>query len=431
MDTVVACSTPFGSSAIAIVRISGPKVKKIISLLQKKEKNFKHNTPFLSPLLDEDLSVFDEALINVFFGPSSYTGEDLAEISSHGNPIIIEKIISLSCLYGCRVAEPGEFTKRAYLNNKMDMSQAEAVSSLIASKSLAGTKLSYKNLGGELADQILSIKNNIISTIGEFEFNLDISEEDLQPNLIKNSIKKIHALEKRLGLSLEGFKKTNLLTVGASVVIAGPTNAGKSTLFNHLLDKERAITSSVPGTTRDVLQDTINLGGVPVVLKDTAGIRKTKNTVEKIGVDKAFKQISSADVVIFLGKKPKKSILDERFIYVLNKIDLKKKFSGDYDIKISALKGKNIKELTKMVLSLLSARGKDSNIILTSKRQVENIGGARDFLKKSVAGLERGKSLELVVEDLNSSLSFLDNITKKTTKDDILSSIFSSFCVGK
>jgi len=431
MDTVVACSTPFGSSAIAIVRISGPKVKKVVSLLQKKEKKFKHNTPFLSPLLDEDLSVFDEALINIFFGPSSYTGEDLAEISSHGNPIIIEKIISLSCLYGCRVAEPGEFTKRAYLNNKMDMSQAEAVSSLIASKSLAGTKLSYKNLGGELADQILSIKNNIISTIGEFEFNLDISEEDLQPNLIKNSIKKIHALEKRLGLSLEGFKKTNLLTVGASVVIAGPTNAGKSTLFNHLLDKERAITSSVPGTTRDVLQDTINLGGVPVVLKDTAGIRKTKNTVEKIGVDKAFKQISSADVVIFLGKKPKKSILDERFIYVLNKIDLKKKFSGDYDIKISALKGKNIKELTKMVLSLLSARGKDSNIILTSKRQVENIGGARDFLKKSVAGLERGKSLELVVEDLNSSLSFLDNITKKTTKDDILSSIFSSFCVGK
>ena len=431
MDTVVACSTPFGSSAIAIVRISGPKVKKVVSLLQKKEKNFKHNTPFLSPLLDEDLSVFDEALINIFFGPSSYTGEDLAEISSHGNPIIIEKIISLSCLYGCRVAEPGEFTKRAYLNNKMDMSQAEAVSSLIASKSLAGTKLSYKNLGGELADQILSIKNNIISTIGEFEFNLDISEEGLQPNLIKNSIKKIHALEKRLGLSLEGFKKTNLLTVGASVVIAGPTNAGKSTLFNHLLDKERAITSSVPGTTRDVLQDTINLGGVPVVLKDTAGIRKTKNTVEKIGVDKAFKQISSADVVIFLGKKPKKSILDERFIYVLNKIDLKKKFSGGYDIKISALKGKNIKELTKMVLSLLSARGKDSNIILTSKRQVENIGGARDFLKKSVAGLERGKSLELVVEDLNSSLSFLDNITKKTTKDDILSSIFSSFCVGK
>ena len=282
MGTVVACSTPFGSSAIAVVRVSGPRAKKVISRLQKKEKNPKHNTPFLSSFLDEKGEVFDEGIINFFLAPNSYTGEDLAEISCHGNPIIIEKIVSLSCLYGCRIADPGEFTKKAYLNNKMDLSQAEAVSSLIASKSLAGTKLSYKNLGGGLADQILSIKNNIISIIGEFEFNLDISEEDLQPGLIKNSIKKIGRLEKKLGSALDGFKKTNLLTVGASVVIAGPTNAGKSTLFNRLIDEERAITSSIPGTTRDILQDTINLGGVPIILKDTAGIRKTKGTIEKI-----------------------------------------------------------------------------------------------------------------------------------------------------
>ena len=363
--------------------------------------------------------------------PNSYTGEDLAEISCHGNPIIIEKIVSLSCLYGCRIADPGEFTKKAYLNNKMDLSQAEAVSSLIASKSLAGTKLSYKNLGGGLADQILSIKNNIISIIGEFEFNLDISEEDLQPGLIKNSIKKIGRLEKKLGSALDGFKKTNLLTVGASVVIAGPTNAGKSTLFNRLIDEERAITSSIPGTTRDVLQDTINLGGVPIVLKDTAGIRKTKGAIEKIGIRKTSKQISSANVVIFLGKKQKKWGSDRRFIYVLNKIDLKKKHSGNYDIKISALKGKNIKKLTTAILDTLSEQGKDSNIILTSKRQAENINYSRKLLKKSLKGLERGNSLELIVEDLNSSLSFLDNITKKTTRDDILSSVFSSFCVGK
>ena len=431
MDTVVACSTPFVSSAIATVRISGPKTKNVVARLQKTEKKFKHNTPFLSPLLDVDLSIFDEALINIFFGPSSYTGEDLAEISCHGNPIIIEKVVSLSCLYGCRVAEPGEFTKRAYLNNKMDLSQAEAVSSLIASKSLAGTKLSYKNLGGGLAEQILSIKNNIISVVGEFEFNLDISEEDLQPNLIKNSIKKIRSLEKNLGLALEGFKKTNLLMSGASVVIAGPTNAGKSTLFNRLLDEERAITSSIPGTTRDVLQDTINLRGIPVVLKDTAGIRKTKSSIEKIGMKKTSEQILAANVVIFLGKKEKKEESDPRFIYVLNKIDLKKKVSGSYDIKISALKGKNIKKLADAVLGRLSEQGKDSNIILTSKRQKENVVGSRRFLKKSLEGLKRGSSLELVVEDLNSSLSFLDNITKKTTKDDILSSVFSSFCVGK
>ena len=313
----------------------------------------------------------------------------------------------------------------------MDLSQAEAVSSLIASRSLAGTKLSHKNLDGELTDHVLSIKKSIISTIGEFEFNLDISEEDLQPGLIKNSTKKINLLEKNLGLALEGFKKTNLLTVGASVVIAGPTNAGKSTLFNRLLDEERAITSSIPGTTRDVLEDTINLSGVPVILKDTAGIRKTKGTIEKIGMKKTYKQISSANVVVFLGKKQKKWASDKRFIYVLNKIDLKKKHAGNYDIKISALKGKNIKKLTTAILENLSEQGKDSNIILTSKRQAENIGNSRKFLKKSLKGLKDGSSLELVVEDLNSSLSFLDNITKKTTKDDILSSVFSSFCVGK
>ena len=302
---------------------------------------------------------------------------------------------------------------------------------MIASKSLAGTKLSYKNLEGGLAGQVLSIKNSIISIIGEFDFNLDISEEDLQPNLIKNSIKKIDSLEKSLGLALEGFKKTNLLMAGASVVIAGPTNAGKSTLFNRLLDEERAITSSIPGTTRDVLQDTINLRGIPVVLKDTAGIRKTKSSIEKIGMKKTSEQILAANVVIFLGKKKKKEESDPRFIYVLNKIDLKKKVSGSYDIKISALKGKNIKKLTDAVLGRLSEQEKDSNIILTSKRQKENVVGSRRFLKKSLEGLKRGSSLELVVEDLNSSLSFLDNITKKTTKEDILSSVFSSFCVGK
>jgi tRNA modification GTPase len=313
----------------------------------------------------------------------------------------------------------------------MDLSQAEAVSSLIASKSLAGIKLNYKNLDGGLSDKILSIKNSIISTIGEFEFNLDISEEGLQPGLVKNSIKKISLLEKSLGLALRGFKKTNLLTVGASVVIAGPTNAGKSTLFNRLLDEERAITSSIPGTTRDVLQDTINLSGIPIVLKDTAGIRKTRGAIEKIGMEKTSKQISSANVVVFLGKKQKKWESDKRFIYVLNKIDLKKKCSGSYDIKISALKGKNIKKLTKAILGNLSEGKKDSNIILTSKRQAENIGDSRKFLKKSLKGLREGSSLELIVEDLNCSLSFLDAITKKTTRDDILSSVFSSFCVGK
>ena len=428
MDTVVACSTPFGSSALSVVRVSGPKTKSFILSLQKKPKKIKHNSPFLASFFDEDGAVFDEGIINVFLGPSSYTGEDLAEISCHGNPIIVDRLISLACAFGCRLAEPGEFTKRAYLNDKVDISQAEAVASLISSRSLDGTKLTYKNLGGELSAKVSSIKKEIISVVGELEFNLDISEEDLQPNLFKVCSQKILLLKDGLDLALKGYKKTNLLNLGANVVIAGPTNAGKSTLFNLLLEEERAIISKTPGTTRDVLQDTINIEGMPIVLKDTAGIRKTKNKIEKAGINKTEKEMAAADLVLFFGKKQK---TENNYIYIFNKADIKTPPSSGYDIKISALKGKNIKKLKKLIIKRLSKEVAASSLVLTSKRQAENIFLSKKSLEKALEGLFLETSLELVVEDLNSSIVSLDKITEKTTKEDILSSIFSSFCVGK
>ena len=428
MDTVVACSTPFGSSALSVVRVSGPKTKSFILSLQKKPKKIKHNSPFLASFFDEDGAVFDEGIINVFLGPSSYTGEDLAEISCHGNPIIVDRLISLACAFGCRLAEPGEFTKRAYLNDKVDISQAEAVASLISSRSLDGTKLTYKNLGGELSAKVSSIKKEIISVVGELEFNLDISEEDLQPNLFKRCSQKILLLKDGLDLALKGYKKTNLLNLGANVVIAGPTNAGKSTLFNLLLEEERAIISKTPGTTRDVLQDTINIEGMPIVLKDTAGIRKTKNKIEKAGINKTEKEMAAADLVLFFGKKQK---TENNYIYIFNKADIKAPPSSGYDIKISALKGKNIKKLKKLIIKRLSKEVGTSSLVLTSKRQAENIFLSKKSLEKALEGLFLETSLELVVEDLNSSIVSLDKITEKTTKEDILSSIFSSFCVGK
>ena len=428
MDTVVACSTPFGSSALSVVRVSGPKTKSFILSLQKKPKKIKHNSPFLASFFDEDGAVFDEGIINVFLGPSSYTGEDLAEISCHGNPIIVDRLISLACAFGCRLAEPGEFTKRAYLNDKVDISQAEAVASLISSRSLDGTKLTYKNLGGELSAKVSSIKKEIISVVGELEFNLDISEEDLQPNIFKGCSQKILLLKDGLDLALKGYKKTNLLNLGANVVIAGPTNAGKSTLFNLLLEEERAIISKTPGTTRDVLQDTINIEGMPIVLKDTAGIRKTKNKIEKAGINKTEKEMAAADLVLFFGKKQK---TENNYIYIFNKADIKTPPSSGYDIKISALKGKNIKKLKNLIIKRLSKEVAASSLVLTSKRQAENIFLSKKSLEKALEGLFLETSLELVVEDLNSSIVSLDKITEKTTKEDILSSIFSSFCVGK
>ena len=337
----------------------------------------------------------------------------------------------MACDFGCRTADPGEFTKKAYLSGKLDITQAESVASLISSRSLEGTKITYKNLGGELSANISSSKDVLISVVGEIEFNLDISEEGLQPNLFKKSFKKISLLKNKMEDALSGFKKTNILNVGASVVIAGPTNAGKSTLFNLFLDEERAIISKTPGTTRDVLQDTINLGGMPVVLKDTAGIRKTKDKIEKEGINKTQKELLSADLVLFLEKKPKKEDIKENYIYIFNKSDIKKPSSGDYDIKVSALKGKNIKSLKKLIIKRLSQKSPVSSFILTSKRQVENINLSKIYIEKALKGLSEETSLELIVEDLNSSIFYLDKITKKTTKEDVLNSIFSSFCVGK
>ena len=219
--------------------------------------------------------------------------------------------------------------------------------------------------------------------------------------------------------------------MGASVVIAGPPNAGKSTLFNLFLEEERAIISELPGTTRDVVQDTINVGGIPVVLKDTAGIRETKNPIEQAGIYKTEKELEKADLVLFLGKKTKNKKERGNYIYVFNKADIKKSPSEGYDIKISALKGKNIKKLRNLIKERLSQDSSVSSLVLTSKRQVENTSISKKLLGDALKNLSTGSSLELVVEDLNSSIFYLDKITKKTTKEDVLNSIFSSFCVGK
>jgi tRNA modification GTPase len=311
------------------------------------------------------------------------------------------------------------------------MSQAESVASLISSKSILGAKLSYKNLSGSLLENILGIKNKIIGTIGQIEFNLDISEEDLQPNLASDSVSIINSCIKSLSSAVESFGAVSVLTSGASVVIAGPTNAGKSTLFNALLKKDRAIVSEVAGTTRDVLENTVNIGGIPFVLKDTAGIRKTKNQIEKIGVEKSNQEILLADLVLYLGE-PGSVLSSENVnvVYVFNKKDIR---SGGkkYDISISALKNKNISKLKELILQRVSSEFSDIGFIVTSERQVSCLKKTTHHLLIAKKSLQKFPQLELVVEDLNFALSFLDEITKKTTKDDVLDSVFSSFCVGK
>ena len=427
---IVACSTPPGVSGIAVVRISGEDAIKNVSTFVK-DSPLSKTRPVSKVcfLVDKDGEIFDEAIITSYISPNSYTGENLVEISCHGNPKIVSKIIDLSVDAGSRLAEAGEFTKTAFLNGKLDLSEAEAVASVIHSLSLAGVKAGIKNLRGGLSKEIHSIKSSLISIVANLEFNLDISEEDLQPNLLKNSEKTVLETIKKLDACILSFEETKMFQSGASVVILGPPNAGKSTLFNYLVNKDQSIVTDVEGTTRDVIEKSININGLPILLKDTAGIRESGDDVEKIGVERSFVEAKDADLTIILNDKGL-SFEGVKHIHVFNKSDIKSP-NKKYDISVSAKTGKNVKKLKEIIYNSLISDKTKTDTLLTSKRQYNAIKSALKHIKDAYSLLAAEDSIELLVEDINRSISFLDSITKKTTKDDVLDAVFSSFCVGK
>ena len=427
---IVACSTPPGVSGIAVVRISGKDAIKNISSFVK-NSSFNEKTPLskVCSLIDKDGLIFDEAVVTSYVEPNSYTGENLVEISCHGNPNIVSKIIDLSIESGSTLAEPGEFTKTAFLNGKLDLSEAESVSAIIHSKSITGAKAGIKNLKGGLSNKINSVKSSLVSVVANLEFNLDISEDDLQPNLLENSKKVVRVAIESLEGFLLTFRETKMFQVGASVVILGPPNAGKSTLFNCLVNKNQSIVTDVEGTTRDVVEKSIDINGLPVLLKDTAGIRESGDSVEKIGVERSFVEAKEADLAIVLNDN-ELVFNDSKHLYVFNKSDIASP-EKEYDIYISAKTGDNIQKLKKLIYTTLVNSETPADTLLTSKRQYVAIKNTLKHLEDARSLIVFGDSLELVVEDINRSIGFLDSITSKTTKDDILDAVFSSFCVGK
>jgi len=435
-DTIVAPATPPGYGGISIVRVSGPLSIELTKQVCKKRLPFSHRQPALSSVYNSSGEVVDDAIFTFFEGPNSYTGEDVLEVSCHGNPIIVEQIISTICSLGARIAHPGEFTKRAFLNGKLDLVQAESVSKLIESRSVEAANINNKILSGALSKKLNSLKESIVDILAKLEFEFDISENnDTIPSLIENSLKVINNSVLLCNNLIGSYADGRLFNRGARIVIYGKPNVGKSTLLNAILDKDRAITSETPGTTRDTVDVDIVLGGVPVTLIDTAGIRNSNNPVESAGVKRSYDEIKNADLLInvITGDEsvPKKS---DNVVVVFNKVDLFSPYKKAANVvPVSALLGDGIVDLKNTIQEkLISKNTTESGVVLTTRRQEAAIVDCKNSLVASLQYLNKdAPELEIVAFELWESINHIDALLGKTTVDDLLNKVFSGFCVGK
>ena len=435
-DTIAAIATPLGTGGVGVIRISGSKafdiIKKIFSSANFEPRKFNHGW-----ILDGEIKI-DEVIVLPFFAPNSYTGEDVIEIQCHGGIQVVKNILNLVLKNGARMAERGEFTKRAFLNKRMDLSQAEAVADIIHSKTSDFAKVSVRNLSGVLKEKIQEIRNEIFEILSKITAGIDFPEDVKEPEyeyLIEKFVSIISSVEKVLA----GAETSNVFRQGISVAIAGKPNVGKSSLFNSLLSLERAIVTDIAGTTRDILRETLDLG-VPVTLIDTAGIRESSEKVEKIGIDYSKQSLSEADLVLFVYdasrgiEKEDEEILalldGKRYIKVANKSDLNEKKEDDA-IYISALTGEGIDYLKKSLIDAVCKFEPENLDFVTNARQQECLRKAKNSLEQALLAANVHELQDLISIDVKSALLVLDELTGELITDDILNNIFDHFCIGK
>ena len=440
-ETFFALSTPMGRSATATIRINGEKaLATLLQLSNKKKLDIKHAKNILVNIYNKNNDLIDNVVTTYYKKPKSYTGEDLIEIHTHGNPTIINTLSKELLELGVRPAEPGEFTKTAYLNGKMDLIQAESVLLLINSTSASGVNLSLNNVVGFATNELQKTKNNLISALGLLEYELDISETENQTTTTKNVHKTIHKTVKNVKRILSSGQASKILTSGARIVICGEPNTGKSTLFNALIKHERAIVTDIPGTTRDTIEEGLILNKNNVVLVDTAGLRPTKNLVEKKGIERTKDEIKNADIVLSLfdfTTKENKRKNNKNTLYIINKVDLLDSHSLNKLMEqnpgflfISAKEKQGIDKLLLEIENLVfKITAKNNNVFLTSKRQENVLFQIQSELEPLVTNNET--NLELLAHHTKKAIGIFDNLLGKTTADDVLDSVFSGFCVGK
>ena len=454
-DTSTAAATFPAESAICLVRVSGKDTLKVISgafTFKSKSKtldSIKPGTVSLGSLKDGKDTI-DEAMLSYFKSPNSYTGEDMAEISLHGNPLILFKAVNILIKNGCRAAEPGEFTRRAFLNGKMDLSQAEAVADIVAAKNDTALKLSLSQLEGKEKKIISKLKESILKILALIEAEIDFAHEDIEKTstekvkeMLKGVLDKINVLIKN---AEEGIK----LKEGINLVISGKPNTGKSSLLNALLKKDKAIVTHVPGTTRDIIEDTLIIDGFPFKLSDTAGVRGTDNVVELEGIKRTEQALNNADLILFLidgsvkltseDTDLFKKIKDKDYLVVINKNDLpikvnteevNKSFNTAGALSISALKNRGIKDLTNEIKNTIISKNKFSavdDVVITNMRHKTSLERAKANIEDA---LSKSSSHEELAIDIKQAVENISAIIGEISTEDILGDIFKNFCIGK
>ncbi len=454
-DTITALSTPAGEGGIAIVRVSGSLSFSIVSAvlsLKKKENDFPPRKVIHGRIMDGG-ELIDEVLVLFFKCPHSYTGEDVVEISCHGSPYIAGRIVDLLIRKGARAASPGEFTFRAFLNGKMDLAQAEAVADLIHSRTEAARKMAVTQLGGALSEKIRSMADRIIDACSLLEIELDFSEEDVE-FLPKNQMASlIESIVQEMDSLIGTFDRGRISREGIRIVLAGKPNVGKSSLLNALLEKERAIVHEMPGTTRDTVEDVLDIQGVMTIITDTAGIRESEDPIEREGIARAEQAFDRADLVLCVidrSRKPEEDdfqflermrLSGKKGILLINKSDMPDAWPPNQlsrareffpAFSVSAVTRDGMRELIESLEETISNSGMISDsVALTHARHRECLRNARQALSNALDSINQKMSQEYIAMDLRGALEHVRMITGQTVGDDILNNIFSKFCIGK